>query len=224
MTLIYTDRNGDGRLQPTVDAIDVQGNPKAHNTTSFSPRAVGTQTNAKLITKDSNIIAFDGSHNIGLFGFDNTGTMVVKVAKSGFDADTAGNANLIFNSQQDMLKIVSNGMQTATIPSDSTSSTSKTTTLTIAHGLSFTPILLAFIVDFRGGYTPLPSFKSIGTLQRNFSSPNNGIVLALNQFIHGATDGTNIYFYNDFANDSYPSTYSTSATVVNYYLLQETAN
>jgi hypothetical protein len=147
------------------------------------------------------------------------------VSKTGVDLFSATDDQLTFNSDHNSFKIVSDGMLSATIDADSTSSTSKTTTTTVAHNLGFTPIIIAFIADATTGkYTSLPFFNVRGTIQRNFSSPNNGIVLALNQYIWASVDSTNAYFRNDFANDSYPGTYSTSAIVVNYYLLQETAN
>jgi hypothetical protein len=247
MTLHYTDlsNNGGDRLSPGVHGADVQTHPMAKNTASISPRAVGSATSGKVTTKNDQIIVnngtfdainlgrqtdgtfalsfSDGSNQRLLIGPDSGGNEVVKISQAGFDASTATNSQLIFNSQQDTLKVVATGA--ATISADSTTSTNKTTTTSFPHGLSTIPIVLAYIQNsFLGGYTPLPTFVGIGTLQRNFSSPNNGIVLALNQYISAYADSTKVYFTNNFANDNYPSAYSTSAITVKYYLLQETSN
>lgn len=179
----------------------------------------GEQTDGSV-----NLKFFD-SNGIGLaqFGQFANGDIALKVAKAGTEVGTASNANLIFNSEFDMFKIVQTGV--TTIPSGSTGSTNSSTSVVVAHNLGFAPAFLAYTVDpVSGAFTQMPYFAQVGTIQRNFSSPNNGLLLSTNQYIYGLADTANITFSNIFANANYPSTYSVSSQQVRYYLLQETAD
>jgi hypothetical protein len=136
MTLINVDPQPQGGISPSIDAVDINNSRMAHATTSISPRTVGTQTGPRIITKDSRIIANDGSNNIGLFGFDDAGNMVVKVAQPGYDANSATPAQLVFNSQRLIfnvpLSITLNG------------SNAYTKTVQVAHGLGYAPRFQAY--------------------------------------------------------------------------------
>lgn len=212
MTLFKVDKNSASRNAPTVNATDVHMNPKAHSTTSISPRAEGTQTVGKVTTKDSKIVANDGSNNIGLFGFDDAGNMVVKVAKPGYDANSATDDQLVFNSSQNVFKIVDSGT------SDSFNVTSSTPfSITINHNLGYQPIVIAYV---------------IGT---TFGSATNTDVLPY--YVLGSTSGvpgafviTGAITYsvgnNSIAFTVYnPGSISPGLTGnIKYYILQESAN
>jgi len=213
MTLILVDKeDSGGLLNPIPNSVDGLNNLPAHNTTSFSPRAVGTQTGAKIITKDSKIIGFDGSNNIGLFGFDDAGNIVVKVAKTGFDANVATNDQLIFNSQQDVFKIELNN--TASLVGKNMTA-GETKTVPIAHGLSTTPAFQIYVnapsvIGLQGGsgLTNLPLiYAAGGTI---------GLIL------QARVDSTNLYL--DLINVGATTVdYSAYTWSFKYYLLQETA-
>lgn len=215
MTLTNIDKDTNDRVNPNVGSHDVQINPMAHATSSISPRAQGTQSAGKVTTKDSKIVANDGTNNIGLFGFDDAGNMVVKVAKPGFDANNATDEELIFNSAQDVFKIVQTGNSTSPSVAVNTGganyATFVGTTVVIPHGLSFIPVPIG-VFDNGGLYIPLP-FTDIW---QNSSS-------GYTQFtIDVSADATNVYISaKAFA---YNTTASVSALPVKYYLLQQTAN
>lgn len=223
MSLIFTDRNGDGRLQPSVDAIDVQGNPKAHNTNSISPRAVGTQTVGKVITKDSRIIANDGTNNVGLFGFDDAGNMVVKVAKPGFDANSATNDQLIFNSQQDTFKIVNK--LTANFTTTCAGFGQNNTLFSVTHSLGYQPLYIASVNITTNtvpggavGTYPVPYFLPAGSQN---GTGNN--IWGFMGFVVPFTVSTSVIEF-EAGVGSQNASGQTLAGTVTVYILQETAN
>lgn len=148
----------------------------------------------------------DGNWNVGLFGFDSAGNMVVKVAKPGFNADTASDANLIFNSSQNVLKVVGSGTAQLTAVLGTSVATSA------SHSLGYIPAAIVHWhdTDFFGPGTYLPSahFEYV-------SSTNNVGV------IHWV-DSTNISFQvtlGSGAGSTRDGVYG-----FKYYLLQESAS
>lgn len=227
MTLVNVDKDTNDRVNPTVNAPDVQMNPMGHATSSISPRAQGTQGAGKVVTKDSKIIANDGLNNIGLFGFDDAGNMVVKVAKPGFDANSATDDQLIFNSGQDVFKIVEKG--SSSIPSFTVGTgQTRVSLVTIPHGLSFTPIVDLYVSGsilnlslglIASSYIPLPVFISQGAIQYYFLATSTSYYPLT--IIYGV-DATNIYV------EAYDGGGTFSADTIEnipftYFLRQETA-
>ena len=139
---------------------------------------------------------------------DTTGTPILKVSKDGFDAITTGNENLIFNSAQNVFKIVDE--YTYSITGIAASNTYATT----PHGLSYTPAVLGFLeagvaVNAR---TPLPTWTSL-------SRDDIGHTINFSTWINLEADATNTYirFFNSKATDVGPID-------VTVYLLQEAAS
>lgn len=89
MSLNFTDTNSDDRQQPSVNAPDVSNNVMAHSTTSVAPRAIGTQTGARIITKNDTIIVYDASNERIVIGRLPDGTFGVAVSKAGFNVSDA---------------------------------------------------------------------------------------------------------------------------------------
>lgn len=224
MTLMDTDKSSDNRAKPSLNASDGLNveSVKAHATESIAYRSEDATNAPRVISKDDQIIVHDGTANKALFGRDGLGNYVFKVAKDGFNVLTAADNELIFNSEQDIFKIVST--TTAVIPSSTTSSTNSSSSVTVNHNLNFTPICWAFAVDpALGSLTALPMAPDIRMLQRNTASPNNGFTVEFMSWVRVITDSTTVTFYADFANLNYPSSYTFNALTIKYYLLQETA-
>ena len=95
--------------------------------------------NVRLDESKGELVAFNGANNIGLFGFDSTGKVVVKIAKEGYDAATAPDDKLIFNSNQNVLKVVDS--DTVTISAIA----GQGTVSEIYHNLGFTPMVIATV-------------------------------------------------------------------------------
>lgn len=131
----------------------------------------------------------------------------MKVSKPGLDVYDASNDELIFNSNQNVFKIVKTGSSSI----DATSATAgSTVTSTIPHGLSFIPIPWVFWNQTGNNYEALPTWSSYSASGGSvlfggfFSYEVNDTNLVL-QFLPGATSNYGVFNFT-------------------YYLLQETAN
>ena len=143
------------------------------------------------------------------------GTTQIKVAKSGFDVTTCPDADLIFNSAQNVFKIVGSGTLSLTHDIGGSSNVI-TTTASEPHGLGFVPGLQAFITLDPGIMSgslansqvpnPYPIFYTIGA----------DLVLMGQAEVY--VDATNVYFTMR-TDDVGGGPYSCSAK---YYLTQET--
>lgn len=219
MSLNYTDKGSDDRSQPAPSSPDVNGHPLALGTTSINPRAAGTQSGAKIVTKDSKIVAYDGSNNIGLFGFDDSGNMVVKVAKTGFDANTATGDNLVFNSGQNVLKVSETANVTITGGSVGNGIiTTFSQTYTFTGSYTKPPIILAFYSG--GGSLGLIAFSG-ELVPLNWGTSANGIKMLYGIIYTASITTTNVAFEMIYINsDTVPHT--ASDLPMKIYLLQET--
>lgn len=132
------------------------------------------------------------------------------VSKPGVDATTASSTDLIFNSNQDIFKIV----QTDTVSVDFISS--PFSVFTLAHGLDFAPIPVAFLTDVTDG-----------TASGNFPFPTNLSVtvdltdgfIKVGASLNVAADATNVYFECVNALGIDLGTFD-----IKYYLLQESSS
>lgn len=139
---------------------------------------------------------------------DSTGQPILKVAQDGFDALTASDDELIFNSAQNIFKIAQTG--TASIDADFSGGAGGLTE-TITHGLGYVPAALVYRVeDGSGNYTSLPSPTAFTT--------SGGNVL-FNNWMSFSVNATELKI-------NYRSGSASDWGVINfkYYILQETAN
>jgi hypothetical protein len=147
-----------------------------------------------------------------LLGRGKNGFYGLKVSQPGVDVYDAEDNQLVFNSQQNVFKIVAS--DTTTIGSDG----STVTTREIEHGLTFTPIPLAFlndvtITDVGANLSlPFPTFENL-----NIDTVNDVIQDRSRLFVSANATKLFITLLN--------ATGSPIADLdVKYYLLQETAN
>ena len=139
-----------------------------------------------------------------LLGRQADGSYGLKVSQPTFDVYEATNDDLIFNSSQNVFKIVQSG--TATMGDIVGNST---TSVNVSHGLGFAPIPLVFW-DGGSSYMQLPFFSAVTT---------SGVDLALDGWFFASVSST------DLTISCSSATYTTSTdTTFKYYLLQETAN
>jgi hypothetical protein len=147
----------------------------------------------------------------------------LKIAKTGVDVTTASNDQLIFNSNQDMLKIVSTG--TVTIPaavSASGSVSGAISSIAITHGLGYLPILSGFVMNSTE-FTPIPGPINMMNTGINVSPPI--FLQASIGYIHVYLTTTTATFTLDSSNINYGiSGYTLGPFTVRYYFMQETAN
>lgn len=146
------------------------------------------------------------------------------VSQSGIDATTNTDpSQWIFNSNQDIFKIVQTGITSTPVVSATnfTTNTSEGDAInTIPHGLSFTPVVISVIQDPSGvSYQPMP-----------YSDPEaggtgGGIQVAT---YYTTADNTNIYIRaRVVAFGGYYGTnpnFTLNSRIVKYFLLQETVS
>lgn len=129
---------------------------------------------------------------------------VMKVSKEGFDAVTADNDDLIFNSNQNVFKIVQT--EVATLPADATGPP-YTSSVTVTHGLGYKPVVLAY------------AGVGANSVQLPFTGYNVGASVTITQAYYvGFITTTQVTFHAFDINNPL------SALDVRYYLLQESAS
>lgn len=223
MTLIDTDKGNEDRGTPTPNSSDsiAEGQRMAHQTASSHYKPEDETSTARLQQIGKTFIANNGVTNKASFGYnaaiDDWGLFV---ADDGIDVMTNTDpSNLIFNSSQDVFKIVKTGfITTQSLPLAGTAGTwaSNTVSTVIAHGLSFTPVVLGVLFTTSGNYTTLP----LTELSNRLSTAPLTISYSL------AADGTNLTL-NYSGQTYFPTTDSVTYSVpvtAKYFLLQETAN
>jgi hypothetical protein len=133
----------------------------------------------------------------------------LKVSPEGTDVYDAADSDLVFNSNQNVLKIVSSGTHTLTKPVNQILEEDA-----IAHGLDFIPILVFNIESV----TTSPGEWRLGLVMNHDTATG-----ALYSIASANVDATNLSFR---AQTPSGGIYYASQLVFNYkyYLLQETAN
>lgn len=164
MSLTDVDKSSTRRISPTVNASDVLATEvvKSHATEGIAYRSEEATGTPRVIQKDDQIIVHDGTTNKALFGRDGNGVYVVKVAKDTYDVLTATNDQLIFNSAQNVFKIVDDIYITISINHTSGDSASSYAASSQAHGLGYKPAHEAYVDvpalgDIPAGYLPNPA-------------------------------------------------------------------
>lgn len=160
-------------------------------------------------TRSGNLIVPDSSFPRVLLGNQLSGGVNfygMKVSKEGYDVNTATDDQLVFNSSQNVFKIVSSGTIQETLPG-STGFISKSA----AHGLGYTPLIIAFIPAGGSNYLTTPFLQFDSTSGINIEQTRVEV------------DSTNVYLklYAPSSGSFYASGFTRQAK---YYLLRETAD
>lgn len=158
-----------------------------------------------------------------LLGKGASGFYGLKVSEEGVDVYTATDDQLIFNSSQNLFKIVRSSTGSVTVGSGDSYTT---VTTTIPHGLNFTPIVLGFVdsnstILSHSGRTPTPYTMYESVTTSPIGLIDNTLYVVIGQFTITA-DATNIYLNVG----THKVTFYTQLQGVwnfTYYVLQETA-
>lgn len=172
-------------------------------------------TGGNITQNQQNIIVFDDTTNRVLIGYQ---TVLQQwglfVSQPGVDVTMANADQLIFNSEQDVFKIIKSG--SAVIPA---CDIGNTTSVTIDHNLGFAPAFLAYI-----SYPAFESFPATIAALPTLSVQNTGLdtgKVAILTDVENVTD-TSMDFVTQFNNiNGYSGTIPESS--VQYYLLQESS-
>jgi hypothetical protein len=141
----------------------------------------------------------------------------LKVSQSGVDVYAAGDADLVFNSNQNVFKIVASG--TAIMPAAAITASpfwSQTSQVSVTHSLGYAPVILAF---YDSGTTYEPFVTGTQLAVTGISGSNITISSLRQTTVTSTTTSANFQItYIDTGGNSYNS------FNIKYYLLQETAN
>jgi hypothetical protein len=219
MSLQDTDPNTTNRIEPTPQAMDQNPTRVSDGTTAITNKQDGS-SGAYVSTKDGAIKVNNGTDMLGLFGPDSTGEVVVKIAKAGYDAATAADDQLVFNSGQNTFKIIdtisatfpNTGSAAPSSPGPSSGRSSANTQ--VPHNYGFVPAFLAY-----GGDSGV-----------NFQQPqiSSGVFSTTGMYVAiFKITATSTYF--DLRSEivcygPYGGSVSATGPTIKIYVLQETAN
>lgn len=163
---------------------------------------------ARLISNEdrTKIIKDDSGTNRILLGYQQGGfnaNVGLKVSQENQDVVTATNDQLVFNSDNNLFKIISSG--TTSIPGVSTGNTNSSV---VAHGQSSVPAVIAYAVE-TGSYFQLPYSLTLA------SGADAG---KIQYAIDYAVDSTNVTFWLRCPLQG------VGTVTVRYYILAETAS
>lgn len=191
-----------------------------------TPFLTGDATNGQLASGLNDILREQQNSQITQVFKDDTGTRRVlagrgadgfygfKVSKEGVDVYTATNEQLIFNSDsQSIFNIIDSdtvSTPTLSIADPGAAYSYNLATTTIAHGLSYTPTIFAYI-DLGGSFLPLP-----------YTTYLTGSGGASWYTYSVQTDATNVYISVEAL--TFDRAVSEPAYPLKYFLLQESAN
>jgi len=206
----------DPQAQPRVLARQIPPSTARGQMQLGAPNIFTDSANRRITVQDDNQVSTVAIGNIGL---DSSGTQLwgMKVAQTGVDVTTATDNQLIFNSNQDVFKIVQTGTITATIANGI--DTAQQTVQIKAHNLGYNPGIIAFM-SFNNSsgtiFSPMPYLSTGAYVDGGGHSWLQNVVVAT-----CSVDTVNITLIVDAV---YALTNSLSPLwTMQYYLLQETA-
>lgn len=195
---------------------------------SQAPLIGGNVSQSELINQTNTAIRELNARDVTEIFKDDTGTRRVllgkgkdgfyglKVSKPGFDVYDSDGDDLAFNSDQNVFKIVDTGTLSLTHTIGGSGNVI-TTTESVAHGLSYTPALLAFITLDPGIMSGDLSNSTVPNPYPILYTLSAGATLTLMGQAEVYVDSTNVYF--TLRTDGVSGgPYNCSAK---YYLMQE---
>lgn len=204
---------GDFNEVPDVDletALGIKGNSnQAGSLTYVAPRNIDTRSGNLIVRDATNPRIFLGYQNVN--GTDFYG---MKVSKTGYDVTTEVNSNLVFNSSQNVFKIVASGTINTTslnATSAANSYANNSVIITQTHGLGYNPAFVAFML-YGANYIGMPwtVYGNAGATTASWAT-YSVLVDSLNVYIQ-----VQLLIYN--------GSVTASAVPIKYYLLQETSS
>lgn len=157
-----------------------------------------------------------------LIGLDSTGKSVIKVSKTGVDVTTATNAQLAFNSAQNMFKIAQRTrvLSSTYVPSIVCPGNEyKVYTLvdSYTHGLGYVPQVMGTVFE-SGSYSPLPFTRATDV------GVDGSLLITYSMFTDATYLSTMIEVSFDCIADAGGVNLELPSYDFQFYLLQETAN
>lgn len=220
MSLTDTDKSDNSRLFPQPNADDENNNPMAHETIGTTYRTVGSGVKQGIVLQQGILEGRDSNNNRNMFfGYEpsiNPQRPILRIAKGDIDALDATNDQLIFNSEQNIFKVVDSGV--VNIPAFTLNTGgaqyawNTSGSIAIPHGLTYAPAFLAF--ESTGA-----DYSIVGKPSIESASPSTGFIQT---WAEVASDATNLYIFTRAFGFNINTT--ALSRTIKYYLLQETAN
>lgn len=213
MSIHDIDKQTGGRVAPQPNTSDDVLQRMAQGTNQI--QNAGEEDDSGLRTLERQILAVQDGTNKAIMGFyGEANKFGFKVAEDGVDVLTASDDQLIFNSENNVFKIVSSNSFSV---GGTSMSSGSTTTTTVPHGLGYIPVIHIYVnaeavaaLQGGGGLTGLPLTYVV--------VPNAPMFT-----IQYRIDEDNLYI--DFINHLGGTVNITGYTWdFKYYLMQETAN
>jgi len=165
MSIIDNDATNGNRSTPTLNTNDSAVVRKAHNTYGNTLRRVGSAVKQFMSFAQGIVQAKDADGNRSFFlGYDPAISTrpVIRIAKDGYDAVDTTNDNLVFNSEQNVLKVALSG----TISIIAVAGSGVAVTVDISDlGLTAPPLVIAAALSpsSTNTYYPMPFIQNPGT-------------------------------------------------------------
>ena len=205
MALHDTDPNTTNRAEPMPQASDQNPTRSSDGTTAITNKQDGS-SGAYVSTRDASVKVNDGTVNRVSLGLLSDGSYGLKVSPENVDVLTADDSELIFNSSQNVFKIVLTDTVTLT-----RGASDDFQAVTYDHNLGYVPAMIAFL-DYTGAKMPLP---------QTYINQTSGIV---NEIIKVQDIGTSQVVFEAIAPTAGSRYGSAQTYTIRFYLLQETAN
>lgn len=235
MSLVDSDKNSDNRGTPSLNSNDDLNQRMSHETNGITYRTAGNDPLPNLLFKQGVIKSEDknGLTNV-FFGYDpaiNTTRPILRVAKDGYDAQTANEDQLVFNSEQNVFKIVKTIIHDHSYSFGShigSGYTQDGVFDAVPHGLTYTPAMLVYATSSIDPVSrAMVATGSVYRLSNGSTADQTAFALTTYQYY---CDGTNINvgLIRDCILGSGAGSGSIGAAsgTINFtfYLLQETAS
>lgn len=177
---------------------------------SSGQESINTNEGVVSINKGKdNLLFFDGDVYRMIVGFDENKNPKVKISEAGVSVLDATDDQLIFNSDQNVLKVADEGTVLLVKPANDGYQS-----ISISYDLDYPPMVMAFLTSESGFYDPLPKTS----VRQDTGAVNNYMGFNINHF-----DKTINFFV--VAPNLGGGPYTIEQTLnIKYYLLQQSAN
>lgn len=213
-TVPATDTVG-AQAQPRVMARQIPPSTARGQMQLGAPNILTDSSGQRILVRDNSSVPVV---SIGNIGTDSTGNTEwgMKVAQAGVDVTTATDSQLIFNSQQDVFKIVQTGSTSLFLPFTG-GGIQTSVSSTIAHGLGYVPAFIGYLTAIDSAGSPINQQQQLPYYSIAFNNTTHTFDVQAQAVI--SVDATYVYFSVTAEDGEWSGTWS-----FKYYLLQETAS
>lgn len=220
MALHDTDPNTTNRAEPMPQSSDQNPTRTSDGTTAITNKQDGS-SGAYVSTKDATVKVNDGTVNRVSLGLLSDGSYGLKVSPEGVDVLSATDAQLVFNSGQNVFKIVAS--DTVVLAGRSLGATSSLGVSAALQSVAIPPGLTKPLVIAVGSDDGFQYVNWSGPITSLDGLSGGNVVSTRKLVAYLGYNGSNIEFsYTAF--NATGSSWTIPAYTIRYYILQETAN